>query len=480
MKNSAKTENKILSLACWMIPATLILNVAGLVSFTEPRENIFSYLSIILFATSFWFILLLFFERRQAACFGTLLSNQKEITFANSISPQGVWLLFALSMTGLVCRLILLPNEPALSDDVWRYAWDGHITNAGVNPYLFAPNDSALETLRTDWFHRITFQNVRTVYPPLAQGILALANQISPGYLGIKILFLLIEITVFITLYFLGRHFFSAYLMYYWLNPIIIFLNGSEAHLDLTVIPLLVPLILAFQNDYADQNNSTQRIWQDHRFTISAVCLSLAALIKPYYAIGFSIFFTPPENKFTKISFLRKWSSLLIVPLIIGAFIFPYRTDLWKLLESPLMYSNFWQFNSPVYSVLSRVMPEKAVRIFCYGFVAILSIYFNVRSVTIKKREYFAIEHRLAYTFTIPFLFLPTIYPWYFLPGFFLAALTRDLNLLFLSVVLPLSYLSWNFEQWQLPGWVLSLEFIPLIIFWLLRSRQRNLDAMFK
>src|SRR3954454_1231876 len=36
---------------------------------------------------------------------------------------------------GVLMRLIVLPVEPLLSDDIFRYVWDGRVEAAGVNPY---------------------------------------------------------------------------------------------------------------------------------------------------------------------------------------------------------------------------------------------------------------------------------------------------------------------------------------------------------
>ena len=34
-------------------------------------------------------------------------------------------------------NLMLLPSWPSLSDDMFRYVWDGRVQAAGVNPYRF-------------------------------------------------------------------------------------------------------------------------------------------------------------------------------------------------------------------------------------------------------------------------------------------------------------------------------------------------------
>ena len=71
---------------------------------------------------------------------------------------------------GLLFRLTLLPAEPSLSDDVYRYVWDGRVQAAGINPYRHAPDSPELEHLRDERLHpRINHPHIPTIYPPAAQ-----------------------------------------------------------------------------------------------------------------------------------------------------------------------------------------------------------------------------------------------------------------------------------------------------------------------
>src|ERR1700757_5463687 len=45
-------------------------------------------------------------------------------------------------------RLTVLFASPYLSDDIYRYVWDGRVQAAGINPYRFVPADPALQGLR--------------------------------------------------------------------------------------------------------------------------------------------------------------------------------------------------------------------------------------------------------------------------------------------------------------------------------------------
>ncbi|HMG32870.1 MAG TPA: glycosyltransferase family 87 protein [Blastocatellia bacterium] len=72
----------------------------------------------------------------------------------------------------LVFRLTLVWQQPYLSDDVYRYVWDGRVQAAGINPYSYVPEDPQLARLRdADIFAKIPALDRRwiTPYPPAAQ-----------------------------------------------------------------------------------------------------------------------------------------------------------------------------------------------------------------------------------------------------------------------------------------------------------------------
>ena len=91
---------------------------------------------------------------------------------------RGFWLLMAVAMGA---RLALLTLPPLLSEDVWRYVWDGATQWAGLNPYLYAPESSAVDGVAAT----AQLQAVRaaighaylpTIYPPAAQVAFASAR----------------------------------------------------------------------------------------------------------------------------------------------------------------------------------------------------------------------------------------------------------------------------------------------------------------
>lgn len=77
-------------------------------------------------------------------------------------------------------RAILLTSDPALSDDLYRYIWDGKVAVAGIDPYRYPPDAPELAPLRDRLWEPINQKAQRTPYPPAAQGIFALTYRLAP------------------------------------------------------------------------------------------------------------------------------------------------------------------------------------------------------------------------------------------------------------------------------------------------------------
>ena len=86
---------------------------------------------------------------------------------------------------------------PQLSDDLYRYAWDGRVQAAGVDPYRYTPVAPALSGLRDGWLFpdpsgcvvpptapsctRINYCNAHTIYPPVGEAWFTLVHYL-PGF----------------------------------------------------------------------------------------------------------------------------------------------------------------------------------------------------------------------------------------------------------------------------------------------------------
>ncbi len=81
--------------------------------------------------------------------------------------------LLRLGMVAAMVRLPLLAVEPTLSDDLYRFTWEGRLWWAGFSPFAHAPADAALASLRDDVWSRVNHPEVSSIYPPVAQLLFA-------------------------------------------------------------------------------------------------------------------------------------------------------------------------------------------------------------------------------------------------------------------------------------------------------------------
>jgi SAM-dependent methyltransferase len=79
-------------------------------------------------------------------------------------------------------RLVVFPLGPSLSDDGYRYVWDGAVQAEGVSPYRFRPSDDALAGLQgRAEYERMNSPDYFSVYPPLSQAVFALGGLVRPA-----------------------------------------------------------------------------------------------------------------------------------------------------------------------------------------------------------------------------------------------------------------------------------------------------------
>ena len=90
-------------------------------------------------------------------------------------------------------RLPLLLLPPLLSEDVWRYVWDGAVQLAGRDPYADAPLNAALDALAEHPVlaavrAQIGHGHIPTIYFPTGQIFFAFAGLAGPDPLWIRLL----------------------------------------------------------------------------------------------------------------------------------------------------------------------------------------------------------------------------------------------------------------------------------------------------
>jgi hypothetical protein len=146
----------------------------------------------------------------------------------------------------IAARIVGLFPEPFLSTDVYRYAWDGVVQHAHINPYRYVPGDAALTFLRApnqDLYDNINRRDyAHTIYPPVAQMLFYVVTWLSPTVTFMKTAMVLFEgLTLYglsLILRELGLR--QEWLLVYAWCPLCIWEFGSSGHLDAVCMALIV------------------------------------------------------------------------------------------------------------------------------------------------------------------------------------------------------------------------------------------------
>jgi len=105
--------------------------------------------------------------------------------WAHRDSPSAAWGWLAL---GAALRVAMLFSPASLSDDVYRYLWEGEVIAAGLNPFLHAPSDPTLTPLRDAVWAQVNHKDVSTIYPPGALWLFRSVVALTASPVGWKIL----------------------------------------------------------------------------------------------------------------------------------------------------------------------------------------------------------------------------------------------------------------------------------------------------
>lgn len=155
---------------------------------------------------------------------------------------------FALGGAG-IAGLCMVAAPSVLSDDLYRYLWDGRMWLAGVDAYALPPDDPSLWALRDENFEHINHRGIPTIYPPLAQALFAAGVSLWAHPAIFKLLALGCHLITTLLVHGLSRHGGDrsrprAALLFA-LNPLCLSEAALGGHIDAAVGMCVIALALA-------------------------------------------------------------------------------------------------------------------------------------------------------------------------------------------------------------------------------------------
>lgn len=307
---------------------------------------------------------------------------------------------FALAVFAfaLVFRAILLVEPPLLSDDIYRYVWDGRVINAGFNPFLHVPADPALEFLRDDAIYPLVDKKdyAVTIYPPVAQAVFAVVTRLSGGLYTMKLAMLAFEGLAVAAMWSLLRRLGKNPLLvtaYLW-HPAPVWEIAGSGHVDAVMMALLVAGCawgMAASRPYR-----------------AGALMALAALAKPYGALWLASVWKPFDLRLPV--FVIVLAALCYLPFASAG------TGIFGFLGIYLHEQGLDSGDGFYLVGLMRWLGAPAWTLRAY--LAVAAAMLLAIAVLLARRPDRTTQMRLneAAALTLTFLFVLTpVYPWYFL-----------------------------------------------------------------
>ncbi len=361
----------------------------------------------------------------------------------------------------ILFRLVALLHLPNLSDDVYRFIWDGRLLAHGYNPFLYLPSEissgdiATQARLTSSLFQKLNSPDYYTVYPPLLQGWFAVAATLGGSSelattFWLRLPIFLGELATFWLLYrllkLLKKNDTHQGVLLYALNPLVIVeLTGNLHYEGLTICFLLAGLYF-----YLKQKEIS-----------SASFLALAAGVKLLPLI----FIPALLNK-------NEWQKSLRYVLTAGVvfgvpFLFFFNPTIIENISASLdLYFRSFEFNASLYYALRGIgtylrgyNPIATIGPLLALVAASLILFFSW-----SKKLKLSLTERWLFALTAYLLCATTVHPWYVVPLIALSTLSRFRFPVVWSVMLPLTYVAYGGGVFQENLWVVALEYLVILV----------------
>lgn len=302
---------------------------------------------------------------------------------------------------GLAVRAPLVARPPLLSDDLYRYLWDGRVAAAGINPFRFAPADTALAGLRdAEAWPKINHPELVTIYPPTAQFVFRAAAGLRLGVRGFKALLVLFDLALALLIAATAARAPAGRwrLLLYWWHPLPIVEFAGSGHADVVGMLLLTAAFVVVDREAVTR----ARGWLAGAF---GGALAAAATLVKFLALPAAPFLLR-----------RRWGTagalLIAFAITVTALYLPYLAPGVNPLGSLPTYAARWRANDVIFGLVLRpgtAMDQDArltqAKIVVAALLAAVLVLLAVRRASRPLAMATAIGAAVYLS--------PTVHPWY-------------------------------------------------------------------
>jgi hypothetical protein len=389
----------------------------------------------------------------------------------------------------LLLRLMFGAALPELSDDFWRYLWDGRLLSHGVNPYQFVPSELLGQPLYeqanlAQLYPQLNSPNYHSVYPPLAQMLFATATYFFPenvagSVLLLRLLVVALEMGTVVLLYRYLQHnnrpLYWAFVYAY--NPLIILELSGNLHTE-SLMLFFLSLLLYY--------------WTKAQYGRAALACALAVAAKLLPLMLLPLFcwrlLTKPNKKGS--GWRLNWTGVraaVVFGAIVGMVnlcLFALFYD-WALVQkirtSMALYFQHFEFNGSVYYFLRYQVLHEYWRLWDYHtyFMDIKCIedalrldwyvvlrrvlpvltLLGILGVSLRHRSTASVADSCLWIFGLYFFMGTTVHPWYINSLVLFSVLGTYRFPLVWSALVGATYISYQSGGFEEQTWVIILEY---------------------
>lgn len=420
--------------------------------------------------TSFYQLSFLWFT--LFGCFYLLMKNT-QISFTNLI---GISIIF---------RLIFLFAMPNLSQDFYRFIWDGRMIFEGLNPYLSLPetfiqqNNYPVAQAKELYAGMGELNGSHyTNYPPLNQLCFLIAALFSSkSIFGSVIVLRLIIIVADVGILYFGKKLLERLqlpiknIFWYILNPFIIIEMTGNLHFE--------PVMVFFLIFGMYQLHQQKWIW-------SAVLIACSVSVKLIPLLFLPLFFQwfvirKKASQISKSSQICKLIFFYTITFIITVLLFlPFYSSIFieNYSNSVGLWFKTFEFNASFYYIFREIgyLFRGYNEIAIIGKITpILTILFLIILAFFRKNTS-TVQLFTAMLFGLCFYYFTatTVHPWYLATPIILSVFTKYKFPIVWSFVIILSYQAYANSPWQENLWFVSFEYILLYVYLIYEIRKNN------
>jgi len=370
------------------------------------------------------------------------------------------WNFKFLLIAGMLFRLALLFTEPNLSQDFYRFIWDGELIKHGINPYIHVPNDLIQQpNLAIANAHEL-YNGMGSLsakhysnYPPVNQLLFALSTILGGGSIfGSLLVMRLIIIASAVGTLFYGKRLLQLLgspdhlVFWYYLNPLVIIELTGNLHFEGVMLFFFVWAMYLI----------ISKKWK-----LGALVYTLSILLKLVPLLFLPLFFK-------HFGFKKSVLFYFVIGISCLALLLPFYSPVF--LENyaqtvGLWFSNF-EFNAGIYNMVKYIgvhffdaKPWLLVK--AYGSLVPKIVIVTALLLTFlrKNQKPGVLLGSMLFLLSTYYFLSSTVHPWYLVFLLILGTLSNFKYPLVWSAVVVLSYFAYSNPEYKEHLGLLGLEY---------------------